>query len=300
MGWQEVLAGMSPFMAEQSAYNNEIQNKVRQAQAQQMIQEAIQKQQMLPFDMESKSANSEYMRAMAEKMRRDATQDNEMKYADKIAKSNAAKQLQQDRQSRTMLEGVLNAARSDRGLDTGPMLDNLMEKLPEDVRSILRPSPKVNMYTDNAMETAIRLLQERDPEAAKTLRTSIQQTGQTDRDAAKIASNEKIAQMKTDAMKTVAETKKSGSKQSMENLASQYFESARTAGTPEEKNMYLELYAAAVEASKSIKAAGAQVSADLKKDTIERVLGPNQSSGTIGGGPTVKSKLPPGVKIVGP
>ncbi len=75
MGWQETLANSSPFMAEKAGYEAEIQNQLRQAQAAQLVQEALKSQTMLPYEVMSKIASSNQMNAQAEAMRREKVAD---------------------------------------------------------------------------------------------------------------------------------------------------------------------------------------------------------------------------------
>jgi hypothetical protein len=171
------LTDSLPFNAQRIGREEEIVNQQRQAQAVQMLQEARLKAEMQPLDMDLKRAQAGYQRSLAEEAMQRAKTSSQDRYAGQVAKKQESDELLATRSNRARIEAILNAAKKDRSLDTGPMLDEIVPSLPSDVRSILRPSPNTNMYDDESLQTALRVLGERDPEVAKNLRNEMSVQG---------------------------------------------------------------------------------------------------------------------------
>ena len=100
MGWMDSIKSMGQY--QQEGYDAELQNQLRQAQAAQLVQEALRSQAMMPYDIRSKIADVDFKEAQAEQMRRSSKIDNEQRYADKIAKADQMKRLSQGRDTRSV------------------------------------------------------------------------------------------------------------------------------------------------------------------------------------------------------
>jgi hypothetical protein len=71
-------------------------------------------------------------------------------------------------------------------------------KFPPEIAQRLRPTDKINMFTDENIQNIIQGLREEDPEVSKTLREGMKQEGATGRTSMTIADKEKDRELRRD------------------------------------------------------------------------------------------------------
>lgn len=238
-GFDETLPGsmLMPGIANEAQKRQQLQ--IAQELQRRMAEEQIANQ---PVERNYKQALIEQALAQAKRSNLMNAQDNEMRYADKIAKAEAEKILQKKRDARGMLEGVMS--RYDiPGMESGPELNNLIASgvLPESATRFLRsPDGKSSFFTKEALQGAIEHLGQGDPLYMGQRKVETQQQGATSRNDATIASREREGEANRDLKRELARQKFQFDSdlrtmgQSMDKLMATYMEKMRGATDPEE------------------------------------------------------------------
>jgi len=220
------------------------------------------------------AAQEQQARSHADLYDKQARADADGRYADRMAKADALKQLEAARSARAALQGVQGSYNLP-GYDPNQALDQLFQNkaVPDFVSPILRPDANTNNYTKDALARAISSLEERDPLMMGQRKVETQQNAATERNNANIESRQRIAQWGNVQRQNLAALKANKAIDKIEAGFTKYTEMAFAANTPEERQVYQEMADKYKNAATEIKAASAVAAPEARADSSMGQLG---------------------------